>query len=214
MEPQEQQTVTPVLADILTAKPTEQKEGKQIVFFQRKKVPADQLQRAVYVPAWEVPEEVSKLSETFAAALQTVISKAAGNILRRYIDESIKLDDAGKVKEEAKSIDVSLLTFDKVVAEMAAAQQSEKLESDAIKAWYDASKTKVNRDAAYKDEKKSAKIRDVFLSLASNNPGIIPSLAERMIGYIDESDLDSVTCQAIVKRLARIKQTAVSSDEL
>lgn len=200
-----------VLATILAAKPdTATPEGQQLVWFQRKKVPADQLQRAVYVPAWNVPAEVTALNETFAAALNTVIAKAAGNILRRYVDES----KAAEGSKEATTIDVSLLTFEKVVEEMAASQQSERLDSATIEKWYDGSATKKARDEAYKDEKKSKKLRDVFLSLASNNPGIIPSLAERMISYMVESDLDSVVAQAIVKRLARIKQTAVSSDEL
>lgn len=204
-------TSTEEVSEILTSEPKETKqEGKTLVFFRRKKVPENKLYRAAFVPAFDLPASVKALEGVFSVAMLDVISSAAGRILRKY--------------EEANStsttIPCSLFRMDAITAEIEAAQVSERLDGASIAAWYDASATKKERDAAYlaadakTGEAKGKMLREKFLSLASNNPGILPGLAEKMLGYIASTDVDSPVCAAVVKRLDRIKQTAVSSDEL
>ena len=193
--------------------------GKQVVFFRRKKVSEAESYRAVLVDSYKLPtacymegegEEttVQDAEEVFTAAIAETFLDAAASILKRYCDENSK----------AESIAADLLTFAAVVVEMQAQQTSQRLNGDAIAAWYDGSKTAEDAAKRYAEKKDGAKLaaalREKYLSLASNNPAIQQSLAEKMIAYVNPEDTGHSICKALLKRLEKLSKASVDADEL
>jgi len=213
------QAVVPVVSLTIHAGEPSLAAGQQVVFFRRKKVAEADMYRAVCVPAYVAPSAVYEegegesltvrdAEEVFSVALSECINDAAGQILRRYCDEN----------KTATTVPESLLSFASVVTEMQAQQTSQRLNSDAIAAWYDASKTKADATARYagKDtaEKLMAALREKYLSLASNNPNVQPALATKMLAYINADDTSATVCKAIAKKLAKLAEVSSQSDDL
>lgn len=197
--------------------PTPITAGMQLVFFNRKStvknpVPDDEKHRSVMVPKfrshqYEVSAEPKEASEVFAAAVEEAVNDAAGSILQAYVMEHGK---------DVKTIPASLLTFAAVLEEMQKKQTSQRLNGETIEKWYDASKTgEVNATRYGTDDAgkaKAAKLREKFLSLASNNAGITPDLATKMLTYISTDDAEHTTCKAVVKRLEKLSKTDTADD--
>lgn|SRR5574341_723953 len=213
---------TPAMLPIFTTEPKAE-AGKQVVFFRRKKVAESESYRAVLVPSYKLPSAcyiegegdettVQDAEEVFRIALADAFMDSASSILRRFCDE--KRD----AKQEAKEIPADMLTFSAVVTEMVTQQTSQRLNGDDIAAWYDASTTNKEAISRYGNEEKGkrqqAALRAKFLSLASNNPAIMPDLAVKMLAYISPDDTENSVCKAVAKRLERLSQVSVSADEL
>jgi len=220
-EPQEQAAAKPVVLLTIHAGEPKLEAGQQVVFFRRKKVAEADSYRAVCVPAYVAPSavyqktvegnevEITDAEEVFSVALSECINAAASDILRRYCDDN----------KAATTIDASLLTFAAVVTEMQAQQTSQRLNGDAIAAWYDASKTKQDATTRYASkpdtaEKLGLALREKYLSLASNNPNIPPALAVKMLAYISPEDTSSTVCKAIAKKLAKLSEVSMQADDL
>lgn len=224
--PVEQQSpeLQSVLLAIHSTEPVTVTADQQVVEFRRKKVAATDSYRAVAVQSYTLPEfDGSDANDSvFNLALREVFEAAASDILRAYCDES----------KAATTISSDKLAFSAVVAKMAEQQTSQRLNSDQIKVWYDASKTAADALARYTavSAKKlsdktpaeqvayavavSTQLRDKYLSLASNNPGILPDLAVRMLGYISTEDTAHPVAKAVAKRLSKLQETSVNADDL
>jgi hypothetical protein len=120
-----------------------------------------------------------------------------------------------------------LLSFNAVVAAMQQAQVSQRLNGDQIAAWYDASKTGADNALRYgskdaagnvvcddKAKAKSAALRSKYLSLASNNPAIMPELAVKMLAYINPEDASNLVCKALVRKLDSLSKVSVNAEDL
>jgi hypothetical protein len=199
---------------IVNAIPSSIPAGMVLVSFNRKSTknsPVDDADkfRCAVVPAfdWSCQFQPTEAQYTFKAALEETIMETAGEILKsHWID--------GK----PETIPAEKLTLAAIIGDMQRQQTSQRLNGDTIKAWYDGSQTAKDAASRYgKDEngkKKQAALREKFLSLASNNPAIMPDLATKMLSYVAEQDASNTVCAAVVKRLARLTQVNVSSDDL
>lgn len=210
------QAVPAVLLPILSDETKAVANAEQVVVsFSRKKVAASDAFRAVLVPSYTLPsatyydaekQEVSDAEEVFSAAISDVFMDAAASIFRKYCDENPK----------AVTIAAELLSFSAVVEEMQAQQTSQRLTSDAIKAWYESSKTKVDATTRYAGTEKAADkekgLQEKYLSLASNNPAILPSLAVKMLAYLSTDDTNHAICKALAKRLAKLSKADTADD--
>lgn len=200
---------------ILTEAPKQIETGKQLVEYHRKStsknpVPEADKYRAAIVPAFPTFAVVNKVDDTdaepqqvFRDAVSEVVNKAAGDILRDFI--------AGN--KDAKEIDLSLLEFSAVVSRMAANQTSDKMNGKMIGDWYDSSTMPAEAAERYSnDASKVAKLRQAFCSLASNNSGLAPTLALKMLTYMERQDLANPVAKAISMRLDRISKQDTSDD--
>lgn len=206
---------------IFTKEPTTAEQtGKQVIYFRRKKVTEDQAYRAVLVsPFTNLPTVVHLqpndsngvvapvvAEEVFATAIATAFFDAAGSILRRFCEE----------QPEAKEVSEDLFTFPAIVTEMQASESGQRLNSEQIAEWYKGSATEklaTERYAGKPDaSKKEAALRSAYLSLASNNSGIQPNLATKMLAYLAPEDTDSAVCKAIAKRLEKLSKANISDD--
>lgn len=196
---------------VLTTEPTEVPALHDVVYFSRKStkqnpVPESESYRAVVVPAYSLPVLAEGTDEVFATAIREAFFAAAGEILKAQFLADKTL---AEVVEES-------LTFSAVVEKMQEAQTSKRLNGEQIAAWYDASATSKEAAARYGvDEsgiKKQTALRAHFVSLASNNPGILPQLATKMIGYVSTDDVSSTVCQSILKKLAACAKKDTSDD--
>jgi hypothetical protein len=214
MDTPEQQTAL----EIFSAEPKAE-AGKQCISFRRKKVSEADSYRAVLVPSYtgldcvaygdgSNEQQETEVQNIFTAALHSVFLDAASTILRRYCDE----------KKDAKNIPADFLSFSAVVSEMAQQQTSQRLNGDAIGAWYDASETCKAATERYGNEEKGKKqqaaLREKFLSLASNNPAIPVPLATKMLAYVSTEDAEHPICRAVCKRLEKLMASTPDADEL
>lgn len=192
---------------VFSEQPSKVETGNVVIEFRRKKMEQAQSYRAVIVPtfAFSAVYEPATMAETFGQALTDAVMQAASDVLRSYCDEH----------KEAISIPAETMQLASVVARMAEDQTAQRLNSEQIGTWYDSSKTKTDAIARYKtDEKKVNLLREKYQSLASNNAGILPDLAQKMTAYVNEEDASHPVCKAILRRLDRIQKQTVSSDEL
>lgn len=204
---------------IFTKEPTTAEQtGKQVIYFRRKKVTEDQAYRAVLVSPFDMPivvynkpsegaeTTVSTAEEVFAVAIATAFFDAAGSILRRFCEE----------QPEAKEVSEDLFTFPAIVTEMQASESGQRLNSEQIAEWYKGSATEKAATERYAGKpdasKKEAALRSAYLSLASNNSGIQPNLATKMLAYLAPEDTDSAVCKAIAKRLEKLSKANISDD--
>lgn len=179
----------------------------QVVYFRRKQVATTESYRAVIVPRLNVPasEVDSAWQVLLIEALQDVINSAAADILRSYCDSNPSVTE----------IEASRFTFASVVARMAENQTSQRLNGEQIATWYDTSTTALEAATRYKgDEKKCNLLREKYMSLASNNPSILPDLATKMLAYMSPDDGDSMVARALAKKLERLQSTSVDVSEL
>lgn len=216
---------------ILTSEPKAVDAGMQVVSYSRKSTKnspvadADKY-RAVIVPSYRLPTasfqnavvkeegseepelELEDAPEIFNAAIAEVFLSAASSILLDYC----------KANPTATEIDDSSFSYASVVARMEQQQTSQRLNSDQIAAWYDSSTTKAEAATRYgadpKGLSKQAALRTKFLAVASNNSGISPELATKMLSYISEKDTDNATCIAVSKKLEKLTQVTVDAEEL
>lgn len=220
---QTQQAAVPVaMLPIHTMEPKAEAD-KVLVFFRRKKVAETDMFRGVMVNSYRLPTAtyqkdgendgevtVTDAEEVFASAISDAFMDAAGSILRRFVEEK------ESAKGEAKEAPESLFFFSAIITEMQAQQTSQRLNSDAIAAWYDASATATDSATRYgSDEKGKAKVtvlREKYLSLASNNPAIQPSLAVKMMAYINPEDTSVSVAKAVIKRLERLSKLDTADD--
>lgn len=205
---------TPVMFAILTSAPSTIKAEEQVISFNRKSTknsPVDDADkfRCVVAPKfdWGIAAQPETAQGIFATALEEVIAEAAGNILKDFWMD-------GKPQQ----IPADRLTFAAVMERMAKEQTSQRLNGDSIKAWYDASQTAKDAASRYGDtddgKKKAAALREKFISLASNNPAIMPQLATKMLSYVAEADASNTVCAYVVKKLARLAEVNVNADDL
>lgn len=203
---------------ILAAEPSTIPAGMQVIYFQRKTTTKNPVAdadkyRCIVVPKyrshqWETVTQPEAATEIFAAVLEEAVNAAAGGILLDFWQQH----------QAATVIPGEMLTFAKIIERMQAAQTSQRLNSEQIAAWYDASKTCVDAAARYGSDdagkKKAAALREKFLSLASNNPAVMPALATKMLSYVNPDDAEHSVCKAVAKRLDRLQQVSVSADDL
>lgn len=204
---------------IFIVEPTTVPAGMQLISFRRKTTTQNPVAeankfRCAIVPKyrshqWETVVQPESAAEVFSAVLEDAVNAAAGNILLDYWQAN---------QQTVDSIPAALVSFPAVLAKMQLAQTSQRLTSDQIKAWYDASKTSADAAIRYGSDdvakKKAAALREKFLSLASNNPAVMPALATKMLSYINVEDSEHSVCKAIAKRLDRLQQVSVSADDL
>lgn len=194
---------------IFTKEP-EVKQGEQVVYFRRKKVAEDQAYRAVVIPAFQysITSDPADTKEVFAEAISAAVADAAGEILKAFVAEN---PSKAEMPEE-------MLTFAAVLAKMGEQQTSQRLNAEQIRNWYKDSETAKDAATRYgsdeKGKQKQAALASKYESLASNNPGIDNKLAEKMIAYVNEKDLQHSVCKAILKRLERLTKEKVDADEL
>lgn len=204
---------------ILDKLPTETAADMQVVSFSRKatdKQPVTEPMkfRCVVAPSFSytVVADPKEAETIFADALAEVVNAAASDILKDYCVQNVK---DGNYPAE---IPDEMLTFSAVLTRMVESQTSERLNGEQIGAWYDASATKEEAATRYGAEasglKKQAALRTKYLAIASNNPGIDPQLATKMLGYIAEKDTASPVCRAVAKKLERLTKVTVDADEL
>lgn len=210
------------MLEILKAEP-KQEEGKVVISFRRKEtkkqpVAEGDKYRAVVVPEFSLPsatqEDLSTpeapalvpAAEVFQQAIKEAFFSAASDILRSYCDSN---KDAKEVSEET-------FTFAAIVAEMEKKQTSQRLNGDMIAAAYDGSKTEQDAIGRYGDDangkKKCAALRSHYLSLASNNPGISPELATKMIAYVNPEDAGNAVFASLLKKLEVLTKRDTSDD--
>lgn len=211
---------------ILTSEPAKVEANQVVVSFSRKdtkKQPVAEADkyRAVIVPSYKLPtatfqvpaenaEEVQleDAPQVFNDAIAEVFLSAASSILLDYC----------KANPSAKEISEDALTFAAVVTRMEQSQTSQRLNSEQIATWYDASATKAEAAKRYGDDEKGkskqAALRTKFLAVASNNSGISPDLAIKMIAYVQEGDTTNATCAAVLKKLERLTKETIDADEL
>lgn len=208
---------------ILTQEPNFD-EGKQdLIFFRRKSTEKNPVKdgdkfRAVLVPSFALPMAVTNWnadamddSETqadnvFQLAIREAFFAAAGEILQEYCDSN----------KEAKEVSLALFSFAAVVAKMQTLRTSQRLNGEVIAAWYDVSETAKEAAVRYTDtdegKKKQATLRAHYMSLASNNPGITPPLANKMIAYVSDKDTGSNIAKAVLQKLAVVAKKDTSDD--
>lgn len=199
--------------NILTTEPTtELAQGISLVSFTRKSTKKNPVAdadkyRAIEVPAFTMPTLAEGTDNVFAVAIREAFDNAAGEILRDYVDSN----------KGATEVDVSLFTFAAVVAKMQAQATSQRLNQETIAAWYDSSETAKDAAKRYEGatmEKKTAALKSHYLSLASNNPGISPELATKMISYINANDVTNATAKVVLQRLEKLSKKVDTSEEL
>lgn len=202
---------------IYTAEPVKLEANQTLVFFRRKKVAADKAFRAVVVPSYSLPvastveilggnEVRTNAADVFQTAIVEAFHSAAGSILKRFCEE----------QPEAKEVSEDLFSFSNVVIEMQASESGQRLNGDQIAEWYKDSETAKLATIRYKDKpeasKKEAALKAAYLSLASNNSGIQPNLAIKMMAYLAPEDTDNAVCKAIAKRLEKLSKADTSDD--
>jgi hypothetical protein len=209
---------------ILHSEPKAVTPGKMLVVAARKTtklnpVPDNQKYRAVEIAPFITPLLVNpgeaegakydyqeNALSLFRQAIAEAFLAAAVEILKEYTTAN---PDAKEMSEDALSVSA-------IVTKMEGMQTSQRLDGDQITAWYDASKTKSDAAGRYteseKGKKQQAALREKFISLASNNPGIDPALATKMLGYLNADDTSSPVCAAIAKKLDRISKQATADD--
>lgn len=210
---------------ILTMEPKQITAGKILVSFSRKSTkqnPVEEkdkfraVERQPYVlpliqPQGEIEGKTYDYSaeacNIFRDAVAEAFMAAASQILKDYCDAN---KTATEISEDALSVAA-------VVAKMADMQTSQRLNGEQITAWYDASKTKTDATGRYGDSEKGKRqqvaLREKYISLASNNPGIDAGLAVKMLGYINADDTSSPVAAAVIKRLERLSKVD-TADEL
>lgn len=218
---------------ILTQEPTTLPEKSTLVFFRRKDTKnktwkENEKFRGVIVPSYTLPiayhestkqvegsdeqqTEVSQAEDVFQDAIKDAFLNAASLILKEYVDSS---------EDVTTGIDEELLSFEAVLARMQKEQTSQRLNQAMIQEAYDGSKTATASIERYGKggEKKVAALRSHYLSLASNNSGIQPQLAEKMIAYIEADDLSDSTnarssiFSALIKKLEILSKRDTSDD--
>lgn len=217
---------------ILTTEPASIEAGKTLVYFRRKDTKnktwkEDEKFRGVIVPSYKLPvayhEEVmkeatadqpeetavSQAEDVFQDAIKDAFLNAASLILKEYID----------VFDKDIQLDEEALSFTSVLERMQKEQTSQRLNQTMIQTAYDGSKTSLAAVVRYKgDTKKQTALRSHYLSLASNNSGIQPQLAEKMIAYIEADDLSdssnnrSSIFAALIKKLEILSKRDTSDD--
>lgn len=218
---------------ILTTEPTAIPEKQTLVFFRRKDTKNKTWKegekfRGVIVPSYTLPiayhestkpaeteggeaqTEVSQAEDVFQDAIKDAFLNAASLILKEYVDTT----------EIHTFINDELLSFSAVLERMQKEQTTQRLNQAMIQEAYDGSKTATASIDRYGKggEKKVAALRSHYLSLASNNSGIMPALAEKMIAYIESDDLsDSTNARssifaALVKKLEILSKRDTSDD--
>lgn len=210
---------------ILVTEPKEVAVGSILVSYSRKSTDknpvaeADKYRAVVVTPAYKLPSAVYQEGEgesltikdaedVFGEAIKEVFMAAASAILLDYCKNN---PSSKEVSEEAFS-------FSAVLEKMEASQTSQRLNQEQIFAWYDASETKKEANIRYTDsdkgKKQQAGLREKFGAVASNNSGISPELAGKMLGYVSEKDTNNATCIAVCKKLERLTKVTVDADEL
>jgi hypothetical protein len=201
---------------IHTTEPTAPK-GKQVISYSRKSTKqnpvadADKF-RAVVADTFptlriynvEGSDDVQP-QDVFKAALDKVIAEAAGDVLQNFV----------LANPAATEIPADLLTFSAVVAQMQDDQTSGRLNGDSIAAWYDSTTMTAEATTRYNgDAAKAGTLRSKYVSLASNNAGINPDLAAKMLTYLEKQDTSSTVAKAVTARLARLMQVKSTGDDL
>lgn len=225
---------------ILTTEPASIEAGKTLVYFRRKdtknKTWKDSEKfRGVIVPSYDLPvayyestikaevrqdgqegdtTEVSQAEDVFQDAIKDAFLNAASLILKEYVDAATP-DFQGEISE-------ALLDFSAVLQRMQKEQTSQRLNQGMIQEAYDGSKTAEAAIKRYGSDsagnKKQTALRSHYLSLASNNSGIQPQLAEKMIAYIEADDLSdssnnrSSIFAALIKKLEILSKRDTSDD--
>lgn len=163
----------------------------------------------------EVEEEkttISQAEDVFQDAIKDAFLNAASLILKEYVDSM----------QSATVIDEEMVSFTAVLERMQKESTSQRLNQTMIEAAYVGSKTAAAAITRYGSDtagnKKSAALRSHYLSLASNNSGIMPDLASKMIAYIEADDLNDNTSNrssifaALIKKLEVLSKRDTSDD--
>lgn len=204
---------------ILLALPTYDAAKQDLIYFSRKdtkKNPVAEVDkfRGVLVTKVALPEAMESLGDdnvqtahdVFQKAIREAYFAAAGEILRDYVEAN----------KEAKEISSSAFLFANVVEKMAESATSKRLNGEQIEEWYDESETSKEASKRYSDseegKKKQAALKAHFLSLASNNPGIPPSLAVKMTSYVSEQDTGNNVARWVLEKLAIVAKKDSGDD--
>jgi len=201
---------------IYTLEPTAVK-GQQVIYYSRKstvKNPVAESDKFRAVVAASFPtlriydvdgSDDVQPQDVFKAALDDVLATVAGEILLDFV----------KGNPTATAIPADLLTFTAVAARLATNQTSQRLNGETIAAWYDSTTMQQAATTRYAgDAAKAGKLREKYISLASNNAGISSDLASKMLTYLEGQDVSSVVAKAVLARLAKLMQTVASADDL
>lgn len=199
----------------LKVAPKEIPQGMQLVSFSRKStaknpVAEEHKERHAIVPAYpKVDASIEGSSNAvLTAALLEVIEKQASSVLQA----------AFIANPEAEEVDASILEWSAILASMEEKQSKETITGDIIAQWYDSSETgKANATRYGTDDtakKKSAMLRQKYMSLASMNSGIPAEQATRFLGYLKEEDLSHPIAATVARRLSQIIAKAVDSNDL
>lgn len=196
---------------ILTSLPLDVPAGMNFVTFSRKSTKDNPVEekdkfRAVMVPDYTLPKLEEGTDAIFGRAISDAFYNAAGEILRAYVESN----------KDATEINGALLAFSAVVAKMQEQVTSKRMNGAQIKEWYEQSQTSKDSAARYgvddAGKKKQEALKAHYISLASNNPGIQPSLAVKMLGYISEQDTGHAVTKQVAEKLAALSKKDTSDD--
>jgi len=207
---------------VLTDAPDKVPSGFQCITFNRKSTAKNPVEesdksRSVIVPAFPTIRAYNvdagddcEPQQVWKDAIMALLTDHAKSIFLAWFVEN----------QNATTIPTDLLSFEAVVNAMQQAATSQRLNGDMIAEWYDASKTAADALARYtaqdskSAEEKAAKLRKVFCSLATNNPGIPQTLAVKMISYVNPADTENELCKRILQKLEVLSRDKVNADDL
>lgn len=201
----------------ITTTPQQAAKGQHHVALERKSTkanPVAESERCRYTlipsfPSFTVCNSSDNTDLDNQQVFRTIVADALGDAAKSI------LKDYFLQNKTAATIPAEVISFAAIVARIEQDQQtSERLNSEQIVAWYDASTIPAKAAERYQgDAAKVARMKAAFASVASNNSGITAKNAATMLTMMEaevSGDAVSTVAAAVASRLSAISKRDTS----